>query len=344
MTSFIRNVSSSPGSGLSTVCSTGIPSLDFLLGESCSQTFITLIADFSVSYTGGGIPTGSVVLIEEDSHDIYSRIMLRCFLSQGLYDGHRCLVMSNSKDLNIESLPAKTSLSSQDMLPEQQEPFQGNKIAWRYASKQVDNSLLQGQTKDKFDLSTNITEEVLKQKGLTNKMEKISLTDLTYDLQKKAKSLTKGVDRIVLETLNDPAYGLSEVDLLRLVFQLKSLSRNQSNCAIIISVNTSFSSNNTRFRLHSVVDGVFGLESFDSGGTQMYPDFEGLFLLHKIPRINSLNISRKIETMDLGFQLKKNKRFFEVDKLFLPPEDEEAPTRSTAPSCSASTTKSKIDF
>jgi len=92
-----------------------------------------------------------------------------------------------------------------------------------------------------------------------------------------------------------------------------------------------------------MADAVFELDAFEGDPrSKMYPDFEGLFLLHKLPRVNSLNVAKRIETLDIGFQLKKNSRYFEVDKLFLPPEDEEAPSRANAPSCSSSS--SNIDF
>ena len=275
-----------------------------------------------------------MTVIEEDTDGLYSHVLLRCLLSQGVYDNHKCLVVSESKDLSdVKCLPTKTTVS-QDVLPGDQQGPGNNKIAWRYASKQVDNSLLQGQSTERLDLSTNFTEEHLKQNDLSSRIEGIKVEDLS-DVAK-----TIGADRIVIETLNSPSHGLNDVQLFRLVYQLKSLTRNSISSTVMITVNPGYFSNCTRTRLHSLADGVFQLETFNSVMSP-YPDFEGLFLLHKIPRLNSLNVARKIETLDLGFQLKKNKRFFEVDKLFLPPEGD-APSRSTAPSCSSLT--SRIDF
>ena len=62
------------------------------------------------------------------------------------------------------------------------------------------------------------------------------------------------------------------------------------------SVRLEYFWNCTRTRLHSLADGVFQLETFNSVMSP-YPDFEGLFLLHNIPRLNSLNVARKIETV-----------------------------------------------
>nr|CAI5821460.1 unnamed protein product [Callosobruchus analis]CAI5830559.1 unnamed protein product [Callosobruchus analis] len=82
-----------PGSQFSThngqlMISSGIQSLDFL--------------------TGNGIPVGTVVLVEEDFHGCYSKVLLKYFLAEGIVSTHSTFIAS--QDVNpshiIKELPA----------------------------------------------------------------------------------------------------------------------------------------------------------------------------------------------------------------------------------------------
>ncbi|XP_025832304.1 elongator complex protein 4-like [Agrilus planipennis] len=79
----IKSILSIPGTRANVqsgqlLVSSGIPSVDELLG--------------------GGLPVGSVVLIEEDSGGSYSRVMLRYFLAEGVV--HKHAVFVGSQDYN----------------------------------------------------------------------------------------------------------------------------------------------------------------------------------------------------------------------------------------------------
>nr|XP_045013069.1 elongator complex protein 4 isoform X2 [Jaculus jaculus] len=101
--------------------STGLPALDQLLG--------------------GGLAVGTVLLIEEDKHNIYSPLLFKYFLAEGIVSGHTLLIASANENPAeiLKGLPAPL-LDEKDKkefdedvcnhkTPEANTPM---KIAWRY--------------------------------------------------------------------------------------------------------------------------------------------------------------------------------------------------------------------
>ncbi|XP_067388172.1 elongator complex protein 4 isoform X1 [Emydura macquarii macquarii] len=102
--------------------SSGLPSLDCVLG--------------------GGLAVGTLLLIEEDKYGIYSNLLLKYFLAEGIVCGHKLFVASAKEDPAdiLKELPAplfddvhKNQLDEEETTIksklESQEPM---KIAWRY--------------------------------------------------------------------------------------------------------------------------------------------------------------------------------------------------------------------
>ncbi|CAG8578754.1 4823_t:CDS:2 [Dentiscutata erythropus] len=96
--------------------STGVPSLDDILTFQC-----------------GGLPIGTILLIKEDKHTGYSKLLLKYFLSQGIASGHHVLFSSTEEDPSnfIKGLPWITNDDSND-LDDKAEADDKMKIAWRY--------------------------------------------------------------------------------------------------------------------------------------------------------------------------------------------------------------------
>ncbi|XP_076970399.1 elongator complex protein 4 isoform X1 [Tamandua tetradactyla] len=101
--------------------STGLPALDQLLG--------------------GGLAVGTVLLIEEDKYNIYSPLLFKYFLAEGIISGHTLLVASAKEDPAdiLQELPAP--LLDENCKKEFDEDVCNNKIpessikmkiAWRY--------------------------------------------------------------------------------------------------------------------------------------------------------------------------------------------------------------------
>uniref|UniRef100_A0A2I3T9G2 Elongator complex protein 4 n=2 Tax=Pan TaxID=9596 RepID=A0A2I3T9G2_PANTR len=101
--------------------STGLPALDQLLG--------------------GGLAVGTVLLIEEDKYNIYSPLLFKYFLAEGIVNGHTLLVASAKEDpANIlQELPApllddKCKKEFDEDVYNHKTPESNikMKIAWRY--------------------------------------------------------------------------------------------------------------------------------------------------------------------------------------------------------------------
>ncbi|XP_052372074.1 elongator complex protein 4 isoform X1 [Oncorhynchus keta] len=102
------------------IVSTGVTSLDYVIG--------------------GGLAVGTLLLIEEDRYDSYSRMLLKYFLAEGVVCGHELYVASALDHPNdiLQELPApilddiaspKTEDQAKSCDPESQDAM---KIAWRY--------------------------------------------------------------------------------------------------------------------------------------------------------------------------------------------------------------------
>ncbi|XP_004851655.1 elongator complex protein 4 [Heterocephalus glaber] len=101
--------------------STGLPALDQLLG--------------------GGLAVGTVLLIEEDKYDIYSPLLFKHFLAEGIVSGHTLLVASAKERPAgiLQELPApllddsyKRELEEDECNHKTPESNVKMKIAWRY--------------------------------------------------------------------------------------------------------------------------------------------------------------------------------------------------------------------
>ncbi|XP_028299133.1 elongator complex protein 4 [Gouania willdenowi] len=102
--------------------STGVTSLDYLLG--------------------GGLAVGTVLLIEEDLYDSYSRMILKYFLAEGVVCRHELFVAAAQDNPNdiLQELPAPIlddvafpkPVEQPRLSCEPQDSLDAMKIAWRY--------------------------------------------------------------------------------------------------------------------------------------------------------------------------------------------------------------------
>ncbi|KAM9147807.1 elongator complex protein 4 isoform 2-T2 [Pangshura tecta] len=102
--------------------SSGLPSLDCVLG--------------------GGLAVGTLLLIEEDKYGIYSNLLFKYFLAEGIVCGHNLFVASAKEDPAdiLKELPAplfddvhKNQVDEKEtVIKSKQESQESMKIAWRY--------------------------------------------------------------------------------------------------------------------------------------------------------------------------------------------------------------------
>lgn len=194
----------------------------------------------------------------------------------------------------------------------------------------IQNSL--SSAKNSFDFALRIDDQVLARSGISSEDFRPShLSDIL------CSSFDGSCSSVIVTGIRTLANNQTTVP--QLIFRLKSISRLFPSSVVLVTWNPMLYDENVRREVHNMVDAVFQLNAFE-GTSAAYPEFDGLFQVHKLAKVNSLNIGKRIETLDLGFQMKKNNRFIEIDKLCLPPDLSETVSRST---CS-STTSNVLDF
>ncbi|XP_061466530.1 elongator complex protein 4 isoform X1 [Rhineura floridana] len=100
--------------------SSGVPSLDYVLG--------------------GGLAVGTLLLIEEDVYGIYSNLLFKHFLSEGIVCGHNLFVASDKEEPAdiLKELPSPllnysvSEMEEVTAMKSNQDSQESMKIAWRY--------------------------------------------------------------------------------------------------------------------------------------------------------------------------------------------------------------------
>ncbi|XP_055028593.2 elongator complex protein 4 [Misgurnus anguillicaudatus] len=104
------------------IVSTGVTSLDYVIG--------------------GGLAVGSLLLVEEDRYDSYSRTLLKYFLAEGVVCGHELFLASarDHPDEIMQELPSPImddvgGVKMNDAQPRDPESQDTMAIAWRYQNQ-----------------------------------------------------------------------------------------------------------------------------------------------------------------------------------------------------------------
>ncbi|XP_067257435.1 elongator complex protein 4 isoform X1 [Chanodichthys erythropterus] len=93
---------------------------------------------------GGGLAVGTLILVEEDRYDSYSRMLLKYFLAEGVVCGHELFLASarDHPDEIMQELPSPivddvASLKIGEGQPQPSDPENADtmKIAWRYQNQ-----------------------------------------------------------------------------------------------------------------------------------------------------------------------------------------------------------------
>ncbi|GAB0090174.1 Putative elongator complex protein 4 [Sergentomyia squamirostris] len=312
---------------------------------------------------GGGLPLGSILLIEEDKYTSYAKVLSRYFLSEGVYRNHSIFLATkeDSPEDFIRKLPGAVEESVEKSSVKCDEEM---RIAWRY-NDLPKVSLEQGSKKDyHFDLSKVISEEDTKSCDITTwnmDGDFSSLQDaLTEKMAQKCFKLTddeneqKKLLRICINSLGSPLWWCPDnfhEKLLTFLTLLKSITRN--SCAVCLLTIPSHLFHCLKadllVRVRNLVDYVVEIESFSGAETNvMYKEYHGLLHIHRIAAFGTLAPSRP-ETFDLAFKLRRKK--FVVEKLHLPPDIAELsdtlvhrPSLACASGAGGGGTHSLLDF
>nr|XP_050869450.1 elongator complex protein 4 [Vespula vulgaris]XP_050869452.1 elongator complex protein 4 [Vespula vulgaris] len=337
--------------------STGIPSLDHILG--------------------GGLPIGSILLIEEDTYGTYARVMQKYFIAEGIVSNHPLLIASLDTELTtlLSEIPAPITDSSSE--PDVQSMDERMKIAWRYQNlRTIDSSPMGGRVFGHFyDLTKSMDKKVIDNANITQWQEPMkNIKDHAFEnpayedlLKTVSKTLKSGkyftfdepdkrnVLRISIGSLGSRMWFCdseesTHADIFKFLYCFRALLRN-SYAVATISIPILNFDNNDNFveRLEHLSDIAVKLESFAGSAKETNPlfkDYHGLLHIQKLPALNIL-APHTPESRDLAFKLRRKKFIIEI--LHLPPElgdttqreQDETPTTS---SCSAGGKKNLLDF
>ncbi|CAG2103114.1 unnamed protein product [Medioppia subpectinata] len=305
--------------GMQSITSSGISSMDHILG--------------------GGFAINSITLIEEDNLCQFTPLFAKCFVSQSIECKHKTIICSQTissiRSRFLRELPVRSTQQSKQI----DDNCDDLKIAWRYRGQTSGANRTDG--KD-FDFNSHISEETLTSADIVFCTHDMCLEVIRALNQNDNKTVV----RVLIDGLGSALSPISVDSLPKYVYELKSLIRKVPNIVCLATFSPQLvllsKYSYARSRVHNVVDCVIQLIGFDEWTQTPYTEYNGLFNVLKLPKLNSFNYYNTPETLDLGFQLKNHNRFLVVDKLSLPPDLSETVSRTTG--CSTAHNNTQLDF
>ncbi|XP_058858881.1 elongator complex protein 4 isoform X3 [Acipenser ruthenus] len=264
--------------------STGVTSLDYVIG--------------------GGLAVGTLLLIEEDKYDSYSRMLLKYFLAEGVVCGHS-LYIASSRDHPgdiLQELPAPLldEISNTEVEKElakagdsSRETQDSMKIAWRYQNLPKVQTTLASSSRfgHYYDVSKSMSTDMCEAATchsffLPNELPLESAAE-SSNMNMGYIKLLRSIQGVIHKEGFDGA--------------------GPQNKAIM-------------GRITKLCDTVVSLESFSGSEREtnpLYKDYHGLLHVKQIPHLNSL-MCEVPDTKDLAFKLKRKQ--FTIERLHLPPD------------------------
>lgn len=292
------------------------------------------------SIIGGGLPVGTILLIEEDEHAVFSHLFIRYFLAEGVVCSHGLYVASLDDDpkKTVADLPSPVTADVENSNISDNSDL---KIAWRYKSvPRVESSpspVINTAFGHNFDLTKPLSKEALINTEVQYwPLNEGFITNVYSDLLKhlqgrirnnghstETTSIRKSVLRVAVNRLGTPLWPNADAEVPRFLYCLRAILRHAySSC--IITLPTSILKEETVERCEHLSDYVISLVSLANSSNPAYSEYNGLLAISKLAAINTL-ASHVPETRDWAFKLRK-KRFI-IEKLHLPPELQESQQR-----------------
>ncbi|KAL4224876.1 Elongator subunit elp4 [Mactra antiquata] len=329
--------------------STGIPSLDHILG--------------------GGVAVGTILLIEEDTYGNYARLMLKYFCAEAVMTGHSLLLASADADPEqiLKELPApiiddpgKGEATLEE--PSHDSSSDNMKIAWRYRhlpkfqsntsgvkfghyydlSKTMESELTQTVDISTVDSSlcacdSKQTDGEFNNPGYNSLLKTIQEKIMANGFSTTTQVEKRNILRLALHSIGSPMWGekggLTENEMYspalpRFLVGLKAILRTAYACCVITVPAHLFCDKAYVRRLERLTDTVVEVDSFvgsDKEKNPVYKDYHGLFNIKQLPCLNSL-VCNMPDSLDLAFKLRRKK--LTIEKLHLPPDLSETANRS----------------
>ncbi|KAF8898531.1 Elongator complex protein 4 [Infundibulicybe gibba] len=286
----------SPASLSTIITSTGIPSLDDILG--------------------GGLPLSCALLITApDRHSSYGELTQKYFIAQGIAAGQRvCVVDVGAVDFvkDIMWIPAKPApaLDGDNVDEGGETNEQKIKIAWRYERmKQFQTTVNPPSTEvycQTFDLSHRIPESIVDGELMSGRLSCIdpstSPGPLTNVIHRIAQLLSPDVSpspdplRICIPALGSPAWGdTTSQDILYFLMLLRLLLRSHPHACASISLPPYISTEawggpGWLQKLGWLTDAALTLSAFTADPSLLtaFPSHHGLLQIHTLPSPHTL--------------------------------------------------------
>jgi len=311
--------------------STGVPSFDSILG--------------------GGLPIGSVLLIEEDINKRFSTILSKYFLAEGVASKHDiCVIKENIDQVSLFSDLPKLIPKDIEVKSKKKEEM---KIAFRYqgnysaTQKSISNiskhnhyyditSKMDSIMLDSCDKSEIILEDFIPSCWEEEDLFRFTLTALKdkltkYSVPDKIEEDTKlNVMRIVIPSFGSPFWCSNNTAnvyrMSRFLYCLRGVIRNKLAVCYITLPSHLYSESNCKIITQSC-DCSIKLKSFaGEKSNPLFKQYHGLFEIKKLPCLNSLHPYIP-QSLDLAFELKRTK--FVIENLHLPADISETASRSS---------------
>ncbi|TPX64001.1 hypothetical protein SpCBS45565_g06190 [Spizellomyces sp. 'palustris'] len=345
--------------------STGIPSLDSLLA--------------------GGLPLGTVTLLQEDQFTRYARLIASYFVAQGMVAGHAICFASAEEGIEefmsglMRVVEGPQPVDEEEADTPKRERVLGGlrdvdgdrmRIAWRYQNlpilstdKRGGSILAKTPYCATFDLTKRMDEGLLK----GTKMAFIDVSTWSADDQEDAEKqdmydklycqietlITQGgfrfsptnppqtALRIFIQSLSSPLWPTPTHHAQRLHRFLHTLRRllRESAAVCLITLPTPFPIDLAP--LHHTSDAVLSLTSFASHPSVYESIYNGFLEVIKVPRVGCLGQVDE-EVGALGFRVRRKR--FEIERVGLPPEEEEKGRGEVKKAGCGSTGNSVLDF
>ncbi|GLB36340.1 putative PAXNEB protein [Lyophyllum shimeji] len=293
----------SPATPLTLITSTGIPSLDDILG--------------------GGLPLScSLLIAAPDLHSSYGDLVQKYSIAQGLSCGHRvCVVDENAEAFvkDIMWLPRSRQGATTELTVDEDEDKprpqddQKIKIAWRYEQMkpfQTTVSASSYSTDDychNFDLTSRVPEAIVGDSLRSGQLSFIDTHPSSPGRTSTSEILRRIVDllgpetpeplsaapplRICIPSLGSPHWGeLTHQDILYFLHSLRAILRRHPHVCASLSLappvaTPSWGGSGWVQKLGWVTDAALTLSAFsaDPSLTALFPNHHGLVQIHTLP-------------------------------------------------------------
>ncbi|RDB29106.1 Elongator complex protein 4 [Hypsizygus marmoreus] len=300
----------SPSSSSTIITSTGIPSLDDILG--------------------GGLPLScSLVIAAPDLHSSYGELVQKYFIAQGLTCGHRLFVIDDDADRFVKSImwtpgSGKATLAGASTVGEddEQSSHQDDKkitIAWRYESMKPFQTTVSASTSNStddychnFDLTTCVPPAAIEGALQSGQLACIAIRFSDPDQPSTVRLLHRVIEilkperttssslsppiRICIPSLGSPQWGeLTRQDILYFLHSLKYILRQHPHACASVSLaphisTDSWGGTGWLQKLGWVTDATLSLIAFSANPslTSIFPSHHGLLHIHSLPAPHTL--------------------------------------------------------